>query len=296
MSGFIQVVINGLLIGGVYALLAVGLTMIFGVMKIINFAQCEYLMLGMYLTYCFYTIFGMGAEDNPYIFIIPVAVIMLIFGMAVYQICIRPIVGRDMVSYILLTVGLSYILQNAAQIFWTANPKSIDTAIKSQSIYFEAIDVAIPTAKLISFILAVAFVLLVSVLLKKTDIGRAMRATSESPQVAALLGINAKKSYLLAFGLGSLFAGVAGVLLSPIYTVYPRVGTLFSTTIFAVVILGGLGRVTGALVGGLLIGIVENMVGTYVALDLAPVGVFVLFILVMLLKPNGLFGEGGRKA
>ena len=294
MSGFIQVIINGLLIGGVYALLAVGLTMIFGVMKIINFAQCEYLMLGMYLTYCFYTLFGLGAEDNPYGFIIPVAIIMLIFGMAVYQICIRPIVGRDMVSYILLTVGLSYILQNAAQIFWTANPKSIDTAIKSQSIYFESIDVAIPTAKLVSFILA--FVLLVSILLKKTDIGRAMRATSENPQVAALLGIHTKRSYLLAFGLGSLFAGVAGVLLSPIYTVYPRVGTLFSTTIFAVVILGGLGSITGALVGGLLIGIVENMVGTYVALDLAPVGVFVLFILVMLFKPNGLFGEGGRKA
>ena len=171
MSGFIQVVINGLLIGGVYALLAVGLTMIFGVMKIINFAQCEYLMLGMYLTYFFYTLFGMGAEDNPYVFIIPVAVLMLIFGMAVYQICIRPIVGRDMVSYILLTVGLSYILQNAAQIFWTANPKSIDTAIKSQSIYFEAIDVAIPTAKLISFVLAVAFVLLVSLLLKKRILG-----------------------------------------------------------------------------------------------------------------------------
>lgn len=296
MSGLIQVVINGLMIGGVYALLAVGLTMIFGVMKIINFAQCEYLMLGMYLTYCLYNLFHMDASNNPYIFIIPVAVIMLIFGIVIYQIFIRPIVGRDMVSYILLTMGLSYVLQNAAQIIWTANPQSIDTAIKSKSLYFAGLDLSVPLAKLVAFVLAVAFVLMVSAFLKNTDMGRAMRATSEDAQIAALLGINTKQSYLLAFGLGSLFAGVAGVLLSPIYTVYPRIGTLFSTTIFAVVILGGLGSVAGALFGGLLIGIVENLVGTYLALDLAPVGVFVLFIFVMLLKPNGLFGVGGRKA
>lgn len=296
MSGLIQVVVNGLMIGGVYALLAVGLTMIFGVMKIINFAQCEYLMMGMYVTYCLYNLFHLDADSNPYLFIIPVATFMFIFGVVIYQVFIRPIVGRDMVSFILLTMGLSYVLQNGAQILWTANPKSIDTAIRSQSIYIGSIDLSIPLAKLVAFVLAVAFVLLVSAFLKKTDMGRAMRATSENDQIAALLGINTKKSYLLAFGLGSLFAGVAGVLLSPIYTVYPRIGTLFSTTIFAVVVLGGLGSVTGALFGGLLIGIVENMVGTFIALDLAPVGVFVLFIIVMLLKPNGLFGTGGRKA
>lgn len=296
MTGFLQVIINGLLIGGVYALLAVGLTMIFGVMKVINFAQSEYMMLGMYLTYSLYTLFNLGESATPYLFILPIAAIMLIFGVVVFTIFIRPIVGRDNVSFILLTVGLSYMFQNAAQILFTANPLAIDTAIKSSSIYWQAADLSISTAKLVAAVLAVAFVLLVSLFLNKTDTGRAMRATSENQEVATLLGINPKKTFMLAFGLGAMFAGIAGVLLSPIYTVYPRVGTLFSTTTFAVVILGGLGNVKGALFGGLLVGIVENIVGTAVALDLAPVGVFVMFIIVMLLRPNGLFGIGGRKA
>jgi branched-chain amino acid transport system permease protein len=296
MTGFLQVIINGLLIGGVYALLAVGLTMIFGVMKVINFAQSEYMMLGMYLTYSLYKLFNLDETSTPYLFVIPIAVIMFIFGIIVFTIFIRPIIGRDNVAFILLTVGLSYMFQNAAQMLFTANPKAIDTAVKATSIYLQEADISISVAKLVAAILAVAFVLCVSLFLSKTDTGRSMRATSENQEIAILLGINPKMSFMLAFGLGAMFAGIAGVLLSPIYTVYPRIGTLFATTTFAVVILGGLGNVTGALFGGLLVGVVENIVGTYIALNLAPVGVFALFIIVMLIKPNGLFGTGGRKA
>jgi len=221
---------------------------------------------------------------------------MFIIGALIFKVFVNPVLGRDSINYVLLTVGLSYVLQNMSQMIWTADPKSIDILTKSKSLYLEKIDVSFPVPKLIAFILALIFVLLVYYFLKKTDVGRAMRATSENPQIAALLGINTKKSFILAFGLGAMFAGIAGVLLSPIYNIYPRIGTLFSTTVFSIVVLGGLGNINGALFAGLLVGIVENFVGTYVALDLAPVAVFVLFIIVMIFKPNGLFGGGVRKA
>lgn len=297
MSGFIQVIINGVLIGGVYSLIAVGLNLIFGVMGIINFAHCDFLMLGMYFTYSLSTLFiNMMSGAAVYGLIIPVAIIMFIIGVVFYITMIKPLIGRDIVSYVLLTVGLSYVIQNIAQIFWTASPVSINTTIKSQSIYLESVDLVFPLAKLIAFCIALVIVFAISYLLNKTDLGRAIRATSESTEVASYLGVNPGRSYLIAFGLGIMFAGIAGILLSPVYSIYPRIGTTFATTIFAIVVIGGLGQIKGAMLAGLLVGIVENIVGSYFALDLAPIAVFTLFILVMLLKPAGLFGSQTRKA
>ena len=287
---FGQSLINGLLIGGIYALIAVGLTIIFGVMKIVNFAQGEFMMLGMYAAWMLFSSVG----GSPYLLIVPVMVIMFVFGWFMYKLVINPIVGKGDTQFILLTVGLSFLLQNVAQILWTADYHTIETSIKTSSINFMDLSISIP--KLIAFIVAIGLVIIMHIFLKKTDIGLAMRATSENSEVASILGVNPVKTYAMAFAIGSVLAGVAGVLLTPMFYIFPRVGAMFNVTAFVVVVLGGMGNIKGALFGGLIIGLVEAFTGSFIALDLAPVGSFVVFLIVLLLKPEGLFGGGARKA
>lgn len=289
MSLFGQTLINGILIGGIYALIAVGQTMIFGVMKIINFAQGEFLMLGLYVTWMFSEAFG---TNNPYLLIVPIATIMFLFGILVYKVVVHPVIGQGNTSYILLTVGLSYFLQNVAQMIWTANPVGINSPIKTSSIPLGMATIAVP--RLIAFSIGIVFVVLVSAFLTKTDTGRAMRATSENMAVAKMLGIDTTKMFMIAFGLGTMFAAVAGVIISPIYYAYPRVGTVFATTIYACVVIGGLGNIKGAFVGALIIGLIEAFTGSYISLNLAPTFVFLSLMVFMIFKPQGLFGGGGR--
>lgn len=288
---FGQTLINGFLMGGVYALIAVGLTMIFGVMKIVNFAQSEFLMLGMYFTWILSRLF---TTSNPYLLIVPVASIMFIVGMIVFRLVVHPVIGKGDTSYILLTVGLSYFLQNLAQVIWSANPVSIDTPLKNSSIQIGPLSVITP--RIIAFVIALLFMLLVNFFLSKTDTGRAMRATSENTAVAAMLGINARRMFVIAFGMGAMLSAVAGVIISPMYSIYPRAGTVFATTIYACVVIGGLGNIKGAFFGGLIIGLVEAFASSYVALNLAPTCVFSMLLLFMLFKPQGLFGKGARVA
>lgn len=285
-----QTLINGLLIGGVYALISVGQTLIFGVMKIVNFAQGEFLMVGLYVTLMLAQAIG---TRNPYLLIIPVGVLMFCFGMIVYQMVVKHVVGKGATSYILLTVGLSYFLQNVAQMIWTANPVGLDTDFKTMSLKLSAFSIAVP--RLIAFAIAVAFMIAVNFFLNKTDMGRAMRATSEDTTVAKLLGIDTKKMFLIAFGLGTMFAAIAGCIVSPIYYAYPRVGTVFSTTVYSCVVIGGLGNIKGAFIGGLIIGIIEALAGSYLALALAPTCVYAVLMLFLIFKPQGLFGGGGRR-
>lgn len=289
---FGQTLINGLLMGGVYALIAVGLTMIFGVMKIVNFAQSEFLMLGMYFTWILYNIFD--NLTSPYLLIVPVAAIMFLLGMVIFHLVVRPVIGKGDTAYILLTVGLSYFLQNMAQVIWSANPVSIDTPLKNASITVGPFTIITP--RIIAFVIAVAFMLLVNFFLSKTDTGRAMRATSENTAVAAMLGINTKRMFIIAFGIGAMLSAVAGCIISPMYSIYPRAGTVFATTIYACVVIGGLGNIKGAFFGGLIIGLVEALASSYLALNLAPTSVFVMLLLFMLVKPQGLFGKGARVA
>lgn len=291
MTGIIQTLVNGLLIGGMYALIASGLTITFGVLRIVNFANGELLMLSMYFVYTLYFLFN--AAVSSYLLIIPVAVLMFAIGVIIMRVLLRPVIGKDMSSYILLTVGLSYFLQNLAQGIWSPNFLSINSPIKTNS--FSIGGIVVPQTRFIAFIIALLSVLLVTLFLKKTDLGRAIRATSESRDIAQLLGVNPQKMFAIAMGIGVALVGVAGGLLVPIYTIHPRIGVTFSTIIFAVIVLGGLGNLPGALICGFLVGVVESFVGTYWSINLGPVVVFAMFIIVMLFKPTGLFGKGGVK-
>lgn len=287
---FGQSLINGLMVGGVYSLIAVGLTIIFGVMKIVNFAQGEFVMIGMYVVWMLYSAIG----GSPYLLIVPVILITFIVGWLIYKTVINPIVGKGDTKYILLTVGLSFFLQNIAQVIWTSDYHTIETSIKNSAIQIG--EFSISTPRLIAFLVAIGLVIIVNIFLKKTDMGMAMRSTAENSEVACLLGVNPVKTYSMAFAIGVVLAGIAGVLLTPMFYIFPRVGALFNTTAFVVVVLGGLGNITGALLGGLIIGLVEAFTGSFVALDLAPVGSFVVFLIVLLFKPEGIFGGGSRKA
>lgn len=286
----IQAVINGVLNGGVYAIVAVGLTIVYGVMKMINFANGEFLMFGMYFTYLLYQVTGWTC----YALIPLVAVVMAAFGWVVYKLVIERIVGRDSTTYIMITVGLSYFLMNLAQILFSATPVSVPSDIKTASVRLGSFSASLP--RLIAFLAACVLIFAVWLFMQKTYMGRAMRATSEKAEVAQILGINTKVAFTVAFVLSLVLAGVAGLLLTPIYTIYPSVGSVLKTTALMIVVLGGMGSIPGALLGGIIVGIVEALVGTLIDANLGPAGIFVVFLLILYIRPQGLFGKGSRVA
>ncbi|MGI6160445.1 MAG: branched-chain amino acid ABC transporter permease [Christensenellales bacterium] len=293
----LQTIINGLLIGGVYALIAVGLSMIHGVMKIVNFAQGEFLAVGMYFSYMLYVLMPPGSL--PYWLLIPVAMLMFVFGVIIYRTSISRVVGKGESNYILLTLGLSYLIQNVLQMIFGPNYYSLDVP---NSLRYAAItvgenaDMIIATPRLIAFVGALIFVMLVTYFLGKTDIGRAMRATSENTAVAKTLGINVKVIFTVAFALGTVFAGIAGLLLTPMFLISPQIGTTFSTIAMCAMVLGGLGNLKGAMLGGIIIGLVESFSSNYISLDIAPVIINTVLMLVLILRPYGIFGKGARTA
>lgn len=286
----IQAVINGVLNGGVYAIVAVGLTIVYGVMKMINFANGEFLMFGMYFTYLLYQVTGWTC----YALIPLVAVVMAAFGWVVYKLVIERIVGRDSTTYIMITVGLSYFLMNLAQILFSATPVSVPSDIKTASVKLGSFSASLP--RLIAFLAACVLIFAVWLFMQKTYMGRAMRATWEKAEVAQILGINTKVAFTVAFVLSLVLAGVAGLLLTPIYTIYPSVGSVLKTTALMIVVLGGMGSIPGALLGGIIVGIVEALVGTLIDANLGPAGIFVVFLLILYIRPQGLFGKGSRVA
>lgn len=291
----LQTIVNGLLTGGVYALVAVGLTMIFGVMKIVNFAQGEFLMIGMLITWAMYPLLGAGV--SIYWLIIPVGILVALLGAVTYRLVINPVVGQDGSNFIALTFGLSYFLQYLVQLLFGADYKAVAVANEFKNGVIKLGDVFMSKPRFIAFSVAMLFVILVFLFLNKTNAGRAMRATAENITISQSLGINTRKSYELAFVIGIVFAGMSGLLLSPLYFVYPRLGGLFSTTATCCVVLGGLGNITGALIGGLLIGLVEAFTSTYMNTMLAPVAINLILLLVLVLRPNGIMGgKGARKA
>ena len=281
---FLQTTLNGLMVGGVYALVAVGLTLIFGVMKIVNFAQGEFVMLGMYASWMLATF----AHITPYPGLVLVGIVMFAIGYLVFKFLIIRVIGKPDESFILLTLGLSIVLQNLILMIFGANYLAVSTTVQDKAFHLSGLTLSVP--RVIAFLVALLMVVALTILLNKTDLGRAMRATAESREVATLLGINPIRCFTIAFAIGIVLAGTAGVLLTPMFYVFPGVGTLFNLTAFVVVVLGGLGSVPGALLGGLIIGIVEALSSTYISLDLAQLFTFLIFLAVLFIRPSGLFG------
>ena len=276
---FFQSLISGVLAGGVYALFGVGITIIFGVMKMVDFSACAQLVWGMYFTYLFYSWTGL----NCYWAIPFVVVCMGALSWVIFKLIVRPLLGSDDTSFILVTLGLSYFLQNLAEFVFGADPKSVPSEIKTSSIIIGDYSIGLP--RLIAFFAMIILVLGVYMLLNKTTLGRAMRATSEKPEVAQMLGINTKKTFTIAFMIGVIFAGISGLLITPLYYVTPTAGNMFRTTAYIAVIIGGLA-----------VGVIEALVTGMISNDLGPVGVCVALLVVLYLRPQGFFGKGERRA
>lgn len=285
-----QSIINGLSMGGIYALIATGVTIIFGVMKMVNFAMGEFLMVGMYMTWIGYAMFG----GNAYMQVPLVIIGMAIMAYICFKLTVSNVLGKSSTAYILMTVGLSFVLQNLAQIIFGPNYKTIPAAVNTKTIALGSFSVTLP--RLIAFVVAMVLIFTISEVIGKTNLGRAMRATSEKVPVAEMLGIDTKKTFTMAFIIGIVLAGIAGMLVCPMYDIKPTAGTIFKSTALMIVVLGGIGSIKGAFLCGMFVGLVEQLVSTFISADLGPAAVFVFFLLVVYFKPQGLFGRKERKA
>ncbi|PLS14592.1 branched-chain amino acid ABC transporter permease [Bacillus sp. M6-12] len=281
----LQTVINGVLLGGVYALIAIGLTLILGTIRIINFAHGELLMISMYIAYILFSFGGL----NPYASSLLVAAIMFIVGMAFQRFAIQPIQSSSANNKILMTLGISIILQNLALMVFSANYYSIQTPI--QNLNFEFGGVVVSMTAFLAFLSSLLLSGLLFLFLRFTYTGKAIRALAQNHTASLLMGIKVKKMYMIAFGIGSALVGFAGAVLIPMYSVYPTTGTSFVLLSFVIVVLGGMGSILGAFIGGLVIGVLQSMVGFFEP-ALSEVAYFILFLLILLVKPSGLLGLG----
>lgn len=286
MQLILQVTISGILLGGVFALIAAGLNIIFGVVRIINFAHGEFVMLGMFATFFLHNRLAI----DPYLSILVVAPALFLFGVIVQRLVIQPILDASAISKIFATVGLSLVLLNLALILFGGNFRSVRTAYSDTTLSVAGVNVGL--TRLVAFLVALILFAVLFYLLKYTFFGKAFQAVAEDRATAQLMGIRVQRLYLLAFGLGAGLAGVAGALLMPFSTVYPTVGLTYTLVAFVVVVLGGLGNMTGTLLAGLLIGLTESFSATYISPALSSATYFVIFVLVLLVRPSGLFGKG----
>ena len=285
----LQLIVNGLLLGGIYALISIGLTLIFGVVRVINFAHGEFLMLSMYITYFSYTYLGL----NPYLSLLIGIPLMFLAGMFIDQIIIRPL--RDAPAYmqVFATVGLSIVLLNLALFLFTGDYQSIHMAFAEKT--FRLGPLFLSYAKLVIFFSSILVSIGLFLLLRYTNIGKQIRAIAQDRMAAKLMGINLNKIYMLTFGIGTALVGIAGGLILPVYYVFPSVGVYFVLTAFVVVVLGGMGNMVGALLGGFIIGITDSLSGYYIDPSLKEVVSFIIFLVVLLLRPSGLMGIVGSE-
>ncbi len=285
MQVFLQSVVSGVLVGGVYALIGIGLTLIFGVMRVINFAHGELLMVGMYLTYYVFTLLGI----DPFVSIVIVIPVMFLFGVLLQRVLIQRVLDALPQNQILLTIGLGLILSNTVMLVFTSDYKILSTSYSSGSVMLGGISVSQPL--FVSFFITAVITGALYLFLLETDVGQAIRATAQDREAAQLMGVNVRRMGLLAFGLGSALAGTAGALVSPTYYIFPQVGSAFTLKAFVIVVLGGMGSIIGATLGGIIIGTVESLAASYVSSGLKELFVYVLFLFVLLVKPSGLLGK-----
>jgi branched-chain amino acid transport system permease protein len=281
----IQLIVSGILIGGVYALISIGLTMIYGVLDVVNFAHGEFLMLGMYVTFWLFAFLHL----DPYVSLLIVAPLLFFIGLFVGRTVIRPIIGSPASVQIFATVGVSLILTNGALVLWKADFRSIPTSYGSFAIALGPIFIGYP--QLMSFIGALLVSALLFLLLKYTYLGKAIRATAQNRRAAMLMGINIQKIYVFTFGIGIGLVGIASALLAPIYSIFPTLGTQFVVVAFVAVVLGGLGSVPGAILGSLIIGLTETFSGFFISPGWRQAISYAVFILVLIFRPQGLIAQ-----
>lgn len=290
---FLQTLIAGLLLGGLYALIGLGMTLIMGVMKIINLSHGELMMVSMYIAYWMFTLFNI----DPYISVLIATPLLFFLGIAIQRYLINPVLKVESIlpeNQVILTVGIGMVLSNLATIFFKSDYRSTPVSYATKAIYLSdfwkdsPIELSLSFPWAFSFLIAVIITVALWLFLTKTDTGKSIRATAQDQDAALLMGVNVKRMRVLAFGIGSGLVGAAGCLFIPIYYLFPSLGGQFTLIAFVITILGGLGSTFGAITGGLILGIFESMTATYLGMGWAPVGRFVIFIACLVFLPGGI--------
>ena len=278
-------VINGFMFGAIYALVALGLTLIYGVLHIINFAHGAMLMLALYSAYFLFKILNI----DPYVAILIVTPASFIFGYVIYRWGIGKLSGGKDQNILLITLGLSIILENAALFFFTGDQQTISLSYSYDSLDLGFLYLSYP--KLISFIASLVICGLLWMLMTLTDLGKAIRAVAKQREGARLVGIDVEHVFAVTFGIGIACLGAAGCMLLPIFYVDPYTGNVFVIIAFTIVVLGGMGSIVGALLGGFIIGITESVGGLLLGESLGQIGISLIFILILIFRPTGIFGS-----
>ncbi|MCX5736706.1 MAG: branched-chain amino acid ABC transporter permease [candidate division NC10 bacterium] len=284
-------VVNGIVVGGLYGAIAIGLSLIFGVMRVINFAHGSFLMVGLFIPYWLWQLFGV----NPYVSILVAAPALFGLGYAVQAFLIAPLYKRERamvlepLSALMLTAGVGLILDNLTFMVFGPDFRGITLDFASKALWIGDM-LNINYTRLIAFLASLAITAILSLFLARTDMGRAIRSTAQNRDAASLCGINVMRIYNVTFGLGCAILGIVGCLMIPFYLVSPSIGLAFGIRSFITVVLGGIGSIPGCILGGLVLGVVESVAAQFVTATSASIFSFVIFILVLFFRPTGLLG------
>lgn len=279
-----QALVSGLLIGGVYSLVAMGLTLIFGVLGIINFAHGALMALGMYVTFFLFAAFGL----DPFVSLLVSVPALFLVGAGLQRFILRRLIGAPAHNQLLATLGLAIFLENAYLVLFSATPRAVQTPYTNGRLLIG--DTLISLPRVYAFAAGLLLGLGLYLLLTRTDLGKSIRSAAQERDGAALVGINVPRMEMSAFGLGTAVAGAAGSVIMPFFTVSPTTGEIFNITAFVVVVLGGMGNVLGALAGGVIIGLTEAIGAVFLPGASKQLAVFAVFVLVLLFRPKGIFG------
>jgi branched-chain amino acid transport system permease protein len=312
VENFLQALVAGLLTGAIYGLVCVGLSLIFGVMRVINFAHGDFMMLGMYVAFYLVGMFTgvplLGTWLSPYLAALLAGPVIFLGGVIVHRLLVSRVTGmrasalasEGHYAQLILTLGIALVLQNGALWLFGSAPISIQTPLASNAwgvgpLYGERIEIFVNQGQTVAAVIALAVVLVFVMLMNRTRLGKSLRAAADNPVAAVYMGIDVAKAHRLAFGLGVGITAIGGGLLASGISFQPYVGLEYVIVMYAGVVLGGLGSVSGAFLGGLTIGLVQQLSTLFLPNQLQNAAIFVMFLIIVLLRPQGLFGTAARR-
>lgn len=285
---FLTYLIKGISLGSIYAIIALGYTMVYGIAKMLNFAHGDVIMVGAYI--CFYAMMSFGLP--PVIAVILAMLVCTVLGVVIERLAYKPLRQAPSLAVLITAIGVSYFLQNAAQLLWTTNPKVFTSVVGDGSVKFFGGQLSVSYVTIVT--IAACLVIMVALVwfTNRTKMGKAMRACSEDKGAAQLMGINVSTTISVTFAIGAALAAIAGVLLCSAYpTLMPTTGSMPGIKAFTAAVFGGIGSIPGALVGGILLGIIEIFANAYISTELSNAIVFAVLIIVLIVRPSGLLGK-----
>lgn len=285
---FLSYLINGLSLGSVYAIIALGYTMVYGIAKMLNFAHGDVIMVGGFSVYTIMITMGM----NPYVAVLAAIVICTVLGISIEKIAYKPLRKASPLSVLITAIGVSYFLQNVALLIFGSDTKLFTSVVNVKPINLADGQIVITGETQVTIIICIAIMIVLTLFIKKTKAGQAMLAVSEDKDAAELMGIDVNKTISLTFAIGSGLAAIAGVLLCSVYpTLTPYIGSMPGIKAFVAAVFGGIGSIPGAFIGGLVLGVIENLSKAYISSQLSDAIVFSVLIIVLLFKPTGILGK-----